>query len=108
MDTFVEEGNRSIEQSVSESDIEFLTENILFPKYSTSETAEEHRRKKIDEFYGCYQAPDIAKYRGTAWALINAISDYTTHRKQSTKSLMRRTLAGKNDLIDKAIAFLNA
>ena len=54
--------------------------NELFP--ITEETGEREKatmKKCRDEFMICYFAPDIAKFRNTAWGVINAVSDLVTH-----------------------------
>lgn len=54
--------------------------NQLFPLTENSTDREKAAVSKIkDEFMVCYFAPDIAKFRGTAWGAINAISDLVTH-----------------------------
>lgn len=54
--------------------------NELFPvteKSTERERANAERCKT--EFMVCYYAPDIEKFRGTAWGVINAASDLVTH-----------------------------
>lgn len=52
----------------------------LFPLSESGSDREKANISKIkDEFMVCYFAPDIAKFRGTAWGAINAISDLVTH-----------------------------
>lgn len=54
--------------------------DALFPISESSSDREKANIAKIkDEFMICYFAPDIAKFRGTAWGAINAISDLVTH-----------------------------
>lgn len=56
----------------------FLSE--LFPvAENASEREKANAKKCIDEFMICYFAPDIAKFRGTAWGAINAASDFVSH-----------------------------
>ena len=52
----------------------------LFPVAEDASEREKAKAKKIkDEFMVCYFAPDIHKFRGTAWGAINAMSDLVTH-----------------------------
>ena len=52
----------------------------LFPvTESTTEREKSNIQKCKDEFMVCYFAPDIYKFRGTAWGAINAMSDLVTH-----------------------------
>lgn len=52
----------------------------LFPvAEDASEREKANAKKCIDEYMICYFAPDIAKFRGTAWGVINAASDFVSH-----------------------------
>lgn len=54
--------------------------NELFPiTEQTTEREKANINKCKDEFWVCYFAPDIMKFRGTAWGAINAMSDMVTH-----------------------------
>lgn len=54
--------------------------NELFPiTDKTGEREKANLKKCRDEFMVCYFAPDIAKFRNTAWGVINAASDLVTH-----------------------------
>lgn len=52
----------------------------LFPisKEATARTARNVEETRMN-FYNCYMADDIKKFRGTAWGLVNAASDFATH-----------------------------
>ena len=56
---------------------------ILDEMFPVTETASEREKNKVQqirkEFMVCYMAPDIHKFRGTAWGAINAMSDLVTH-----------------------------
>lgn len=65
--------------TVNDSQIqEFL--NTLF---ATPEDATDRVKANINEakesFMYCYMVPDIAKFRNTAWGIVNAASDFATH-----------------------------
>ena len=61
--------------------------NQLFPVTERTTDREKANIDKIKEqFYICYWAPDIAKFRGTAWGAINAISDLVTHSMPHKKT----------------------
>lgn len=64
---------------VSDAELkEYLNE--LFP---TEEEITQRRMKNISEakeaFMMCYFAPDLAKFRGTAWGVLNAMADFVGH-----------------------------
>ena len=62
-----------------DADIKAILEE-LFPVTDKSTEREKANAKKCrDEFMVCYFAPDIARFRGTAWGFINAASDLVTH-----------------------------
>ena len=62
-----------------DSDVKAIL-NELFPVTEKSSEREKANAKKCkNEFMVCYFAPDIAKFRGTAWGFINAVSDFITH-----------------------------
>lgn len=45
-------------------------------------------------FISCYEADDNANFKGTAWGVVNAFSDYTTH-SSSIKKPTQKTLENK-------------
>lgn len=52
----------------------------LFPVTEESSQREQTNMKKMkDEFMICYFAPDILKFRNTAWGCVNAMSDMVSH-----------------------------
>ncbi len=54
--------------------------NELFPVTEKSTEREKANAERCKtEFMVCYYAPDIEKFRGTAWGVINAASDLVTH-----------------------------
>ena len=62
-----------------DSDVKAIL-NELFPVTEKSTEREKANAEKCkDEFMVCYFAPDIVKFRGTAWGFINAASDFVTH-----------------------------
>lgn len=73
------QAERYANYSVSDDDIrEFLDE--LFP---ITEDMTERQKKNVEasknEWMIAYYMPDIAKFRGTAWAMVNATSDFVGH-----------------------------
>ena len=62
-----------------DSDVKAIL-NELFPVTEKSTEREKANAEKCkNEFMICYFAPDIVKFRGTAWGFINAASDFVTH-----------------------------
>lgn len=66
----------------------------LFPlKEDSSDRQKANVQKMKDAYQICYFAPDIAKFRGTAWGAINAMSDMCTH---TSPNRMTQTFAERN------------
>ena len=62
-----------------DADIKAIVEE-LFPVTEKSTDREKATAEKCrKEFMVCYFAPDIKRFRGTAWGAINAASDLVTH-----------------------------
>ena len=58
-----------------------------FPeKADATARQKENVQKQKDDFMICYFSPDIAKFRQTAWGVLNAASDYATHREPMRKT----------------------
>lgn len=52
----------------------------LFPiAEDSTERVKANMKRMHDEYMICYYAPDIAKFKGTAWGALNAMSDMATH-----------------------------
>ena len=52
----------------------------LFPVNDTDSDRRKQNIKEVrDQFMVCMFAPDILKFKGTAWGVVNAASDFATH-----------------------------
>lgn len=84
--------------------------NALFPTpQNASDRERENVKKYQDEFMACYLAPDIRKFRGTAWGAINAASDFVSHRlpHRNTKTYAENNwgrIMDGHTLLDRAVA----
>ena len=58
---------------------EILDEMFPIKETDTDRTKRNHLAVKTD-YMVCLFAPDIAKFRNTAWGAVNAMSDYVSHR----------------------------
>ena len=67
-------------QKVTEAQLEAIFD-AMFPIDTNKDT--ERKIKNItvlkDNFFGCYNEADIAKFKGTAWGAINAMADLVAH-----------------------------
>lgn len=90
---------------------EILSE--LFPLSDDSSDREKQNIKKCkDEFMICYFAPDLAKFRNTAWGVINAASDMLSHNAPRRKTANYREnnwgrIMDGHILLDKTCTLLN-
>ena len=59
----------------------------LFPVDENSSEREKRGVEKLKtEYMTCYFAPDILKFRGTAWGAVNAMSDMISHNAPRRKT----------------------
>lgn len=60
-------------------------EKILNEMFPLKEDATERQKNTVkavkDEFMICYFMPDLAKFRGTGWGVVNAMADMVDHSK---------------------------
>lgn len=60
-------------------------EKILSEMFPLKEDATERQKNTVkavkDEFMICYFMPDLAKFRGTGWGVVNAMADMVDHSK---------------------------
>ncbi len=69
-----------IRQKVSDITLRNALNQIFDPKgEKPTELQKKNAKESKQAFYVCYAAPDIAKYVGTAWGAINAMSDLVGH-----------------------------
>lgn len=86
----------------------------LFPITEDMGERERNTAEKCrNQFMACYFAPDIAKFRGTAWGAINAVSDMATHSMphRNTKNYAENNWGRIMDghaLMDKAVRLFMA
>lgn len=74
------EANRMVEQKISDAELEVIFDT-LFPidKEKDSDRKINNISQLKENLFRCYDMPDIKQYRGTAWGIINAVSDNVCH-----------------------------
>lgn len=88
--------------------------NALFPIHDDdSERKKANVQRSRTEFMTCYYAPDIKKFEGTAWGLVNAASDMATHTSpaRATKKFRENNWGRLMDghvLIDSTVSLIKA
>lgn len=79
MEQLNETAERLADTKVTEEDVV----NVLNALYPVKEEDTDRRKQNVNEikdnFMVCMLAPDIAKFKGTAWGMVNAASDFATH-----------------------------
>ena len=108
MDNLAEYANVAACTAMLDRDVKALMDE-LFPITEDSTDREKNTAERNrSQFLTCYYAPDIAKFRGTAWGAINAISDMVTHSAplRNTKNYAENNWGRIMDghaLMDKAV-----
>lgn len=116
-DQYMESLNKYADQlantNVKEDDISTML-NSLFP---VEEDATTRKKKTIEktkeEFYVCYLRPDIAKFLGTAWGVVNAMSDMVCHSEPHRKTQNYQAnnwgrIMDGHKMLDRAVELLTA
>ncbi len=86
MDELTKEAERLANTDIRADQIKQVLEG-LFPTDEHSTEREKQNVKRLqDEFMVCYYAPDLLKFRGTKWGVLNAMSDMVTHNAPIRKT----------------------
>lgn len=86
MGALAERADRLANTTVTRDQLNMILDE-LFPMDESSTEREKQGVKKLrDEFMVCYFAPDILKFRNTAWGVVNAVSDMVTHNAPRRKT----------------------
>lgn len=65
--------------------------DVMFPvEDDTSDREKQNIQKVKNAYMVCYFAPDILKFRGTAWGAVNAMSDMVSHHAPMRKTATYR------------------
>lgn len=79
MEKLDEEAQRLANKTITDERIREILDE-LFPLDEDASDREKKNVKSLkDEFMICYFAPDIQRFRNTAWGMVNAMSDMVTH-----------------------------
>ena len=75
------EAQKMAEIKVDEAKLEkLLTSLFNKPKDDASDREKRNFDSQMAQYYICYNAADIAQFRGTAWGAINAMTDMVAHQ----------------------------
>lgn len=99
---------------VSEAETEVMFDTI-FPVDLNNDTARKIKNVEYlkSAFFNCLKAPDIVQYSGTAWGVINAMTDFVDHTSpiRSTESYQENNwgkIMSGHPVVDQMYALLNA
>lgn len=111
----------AIKTRIDDREVDYIIRTIFDPKPTIdhktgmlkqpSRAQIEHADKKKKAFLACYDADDITKFKGTAWGVVNAMSDLVGHsmpgRETKTKMENRWENIIEGDAVfDKLVAAL--
>lgn len=88
--------------------------NDIFPINDDMSEREKNGVAKLkDEFMICYFMPDIDKFRGTAWGVVNAMTDMVAHSqpRRNTKNYQENNwgrIMNGHTLVDNIVSAVNA
>jgi len=80
------EADRLANTTVTRAQLDQILDELFPVDESSSQREKENVKKLKDEFMVCYFAPDILKFRGTAWGAVNAMSDMISHNAPRRKT----------------------
>ena len=90
MGELAKEADRLANTTVTRAQLDQILEELFPVDESNSQREKENVKKLKDEFMVCYFAPDILKFRGTAWGAVNAMSDMISHNAPRRKTVNYR------------------
>lgn len=64
---------------VTDAEVEAILDELFPVKEEDSDRRKRNIQEVKDQFMVCMLAPDILKFKGTAWSAVNAASDWATH-----------------------------
>lgn len=79
MDELGIEAEHLANQTVARDQLNELLKELFPEKNDASDREKENVKKLKDEFMVCYFAPDLQRFMGTAWGVVNAAADMAAH-----------------------------
>lgn len=73
------QADRLANKTVTSEQLQELLSEMFPVNDDMTDRQKRHVQELKDEYMVCYFAPDIAKFQGTAWGVVNAMSDMVTH-----------------------------
>lgn len=79
MDNLNKEANRLINVSVTDAELEAIFDELYPINIDDSNRKKTNIISMKENIFNKYQSADISKFKGTAWGVINAVSDFAAH-----------------------------
>ena len=113
MGALAEKADRMANTTITRDRLNRILDELFPVDEHTTEREKKNIKKLRDEYMVCYFAPDLVKFRDTAWGAYNAMSDMITHNAPLRKTENYREnnwgrLMDGHVMMDKMTALLNA
>jgi len=112
MGALAEKADRMANTAITRDQLNRILDELFPVDEHTTEREKQNIKKLRDEYMVCYFAPDLVKFRDTAWGAYNAMSDMITHNAPLRKTENYREnnwgrLMDGHVMMDKMTALLN-
>ena len=113
MDSLAKEAEEWANITVNTEHLHKILDAIFPEKANATDRAKENVKRNKDQFMACVFAPDLAKFVGTAWGVINAAADFVGHTAPSrnTKSYAENNwnrIMDGHPLVDRVVSLAAA
>ena len=113
MGALAEKADRMANTTITRDHLNRILDELFPVDEHTTERENQNIKKLRDEYMVCYFAPDLVKFRDTAWGAYNAMSDMITHNAPLRKTENYREnnwgrLMDGHVMMDKMTGLLNA
>ena len=79
MGELAEQADRMANKTISDDRLKKILDELFPEADDMSDRQKENAKKLKNNYMVCWYAPDIKKFRNTAWGAVNAMSDLVTH-----------------------------
>lgn len=86
MGALAEKADRMANTTITRDQLNMILDELFPVDEHTTEREKQNIKKLRDEYMVCYFAPDLVKFRDTAWGAYNAMSDMITHNAPLRKT----------------------
>lgn len=86
MGALAEKADRMANTTITRDQLNSILDELFPVDEHTTEREKQNIKKLRDEYMVCYFAPDLVKFRDTAWGAYNAMSDMITHNAPLRKT----------------------